>query len=314
MFTLFKRRDFGDYVSDTFQFFRQTGKHYFQNYFIISGFMLIFLVAVTYFLFNVYFEAVSKIGIKEEFKNPLFENIPLLILGGIFMFIFMILLHMLHFAIPVIYMDLYDKKNGDDFDFKDILTIFKSRFGKILNYFLGLTFIILPLIVLVFGSLIYLSVTFIGIPITIVLCIPIFLFVLPTLYCWTTLGFFEYLNENKGFWQALSAGFRHIKNQYFPIVCSAMIIYIIIYIAMTIFTMIPYIIEMVSYLSRVNPTNENPMGAMGPMMTIVMVISMLTSFILNNLLLVNQGLVYYSRKECDGNVSSNYSIDLIGSE
>ena len=28
MFQLFKKRDFSDYVSDTFQFFRETGKHY----------------------------------------------------------------------------------------------------------------------------------------------------------------------------------------------------------------------------------------------------------------------------------------------
>jgi hypothetical protein len=45
-----------------------------------------------------------------------------------------------------------------------------------------------------------------------------------------------------------------------------------------------------------------------------MVVSILMSFILNNLLMVNQGLVYYSRKEIDENISSKDSIDLIGSE
>ena len=45
-----------------------------------------------------------------------------------------------------------------------------------------------------------------------------------------------------------------------------------------------------------------------------MVFSLLMSYILNNLLLVNQGVVFYSRQEFDENKSADFSIDLIGSE
>ncbi len=142
--------------------------------------------------------------------------------------------------------------------------------------------------------------------------IPLLLFAIPTSFSWITLSFFEYLNNDKGFFEALGDGFGHLKNQFFPIVCSSMVMYIMIQVAMGVFTFIPYTFGMASLFSPQNIENGN--STIKIMMTIVMVISMLASFILNNLLMVNQGLVYYSRREFDENISSNDSIDSIGLE
>ena len=45
-----------------------------------------------------------------------------------------------------------------------------------------------------------------------------------------------------------------------------------------------------------------------------MVISTIVSYILNNLLLINQGMIYYSHIENSESSISNDSIDLIGTD
>ncbi|WP_412464330.1 hypothetical protein [Flavobacterium mekongense] len=312
MFTLFKRRNFGDYVSDTFAFFKVSGKHYLKNYFTINGALLLILVAASYFLFQVYFDFMFKIdpsGNNSEYlESYLTNNMPTIILAAIGLFLFMIFLSMLNYALPVIYLDLYREKNGNDFGTKEILSRFKAHFGKIVVFFLVTVFLITPVLMVVFTLLFLLCFIIIG--------IPLLLFAIPTAFSWVTLSFFEYLNSNKGVFQSYGSGFKHLTKQYFPIVGSSMIIYIIIQVAMAVFTMIPYMFGVASVFTGIEEGNRgnNPMSVLTLIMTIVMVFSLLMSYILNNLLLINQGLVYYSRQEFDENKSADFSIDLIGSE
>ncbi|MDI9258250.1 hypothetical protein [Flavobacterium sedimenticola] len=313
MFTLFKRRDFGDYVSDTFGFFRQTGKHYLKNYFTISGPLLLIMVVLSYFLFQVYFDFVLRfdrngMDNSQYLENYLSNNFLVVVAVALFFFLFLVFMSMLSYAIPVIYFDLYDKHNGNSFSSKEILQQFKSRFGKILIFFLGTLFIITPLLILVFVVLILLCFILIG--------IPLLLFAIPTAFSWITLSFFEYLNTDKGLFSAYGQGFRSILSQYFPIVGSTMVIYIIIQITMSVFTMIPYMFGIVSMVSSTQnmEADGDAFSTFRIMMTIVMVISILMSYIMNNILMINQGLVYYSRIEHNENKSADHSIDLIGSE
>jgi hypothetical protein len=87
-------------------------------------------------------------------------------------------------------------------------------------------------------------------------------------------------------------------------------------VAMTVFTMIPYMLGLVTVFTGIEEGSRgtDTTSTVSIMMTMVMVFSLLMSYILNNLLLVNQGLVYYSRQEFDENKSADFSIDLIGSE
>ena len=308
MFQLFKKRDFSDYVSDTFQFFRETGKHYLKNYFTICGILLMVLVILSYFLLQVYFDFFLNFGRlnnNQDFFQAYIENhFAVIIFGAVFMFLFIILLSMLNYSIPVIYMDLYAKNNGDNFGSKDILTRFKAQFGRILIFFLGLIFIVTPLLILIFVLLVLLCFIIVG--------IPLLLLAIPTAVSWITLSFYEYLNHDKSFFKALGSGFTHIKNQYFPNIGSLMIMYIIVQITMSVFTMFPYAFGMASIFSTRNI--EEGSSTIKILLTIVTVVSILMSYVLNNLLFVNQGLVYYSRREYDDNISSKDSIDLIGSE
>ena len=82
--------------------------------------------------------------------------------------------------------------------------------------------------------------------------------------------------------------------------------------------MIPYIFGMASFFTTLqdaqNNTSTESFGFMSIMMTIIMVVSMIVSFILNNLILINQGTIYYSQRDYDENISEKSSIDMIGSD
>jgi hypothetical protein len=311
MFQLFKNRDFGDYISDTFGFFRQTGKHFMKIYFTINGIPLMIMMVLSYFLFQVYFDFLKTSMSGQDFggfESMMTENLPVIILLAIFIFLFLIFMSMLNYTVPVIYLDLYDKKKGNDFSVSDVVSVLKSNFGKMLIFFIASLFVITPIAFIIFALLILLCFIIIG--------FPLLLFAIPTFFSWIALSYYEYINFNKGYFESLSNGFSKMKSQYFPIVGSLMVIYIIVQVATTIFTMIPYLFGMVSMFTSLeqNPGSSEGLGTFGIMMAIVMVISILMSYILNNLMLVNQGLAHYSRRENDENISSQDSIDLIGRE
>lgn len=310
MFTLFKNRDFGDYISDTFQFFKITGKHYFKHYFTLTGGLLMVLVVISYFLFQVYFDFFLKMSTfnsnnSEYLINYMSNNVGLIIGIAFFVFAFFLFLSMLNYAIPVIYLNLYDTQKGPNFGSKDIFKEFKAKLGKITKFFLITAFVITPVLMVFFMILILLCFLLIG--------IPLLLIAIPAVFSWIALSFYEYINHDKGYFESLGNGFKSLKRQFFPIVGATFVMYVIIQITMSVFTMIPYSFGIASVMTH----NTNGSGAtpvLNIMLTIVMVISMLMSFILNNLLVINQGLAYYSGREFSENISSTDSIDLIGSE
>lgn len=311
MFQLFKKRDFGDYVSDTFQFFKVTGKHFMKVYFTISGIPLLIMMVLSYFLFTVYFDFI-KSSINGQnvngFEGMMSENLPFIIFLVIFLLLFFIFMSMLSYSIPVIYLNLYQKNKGNNFSVGDVVNDLKSNFGRTLAFFLLSIFVMTPLIIILFTVLILLCFIIIG--------FPLLLFAIPTVFSWISLSYFEYYTSKKSYFSALGAGFSKMMSQYFPIVGSLMIIYIIIQVTMTVFSMIPYAFGMISMFTSLeqNPGSTEGLATFGIMMAIVMVITILMSYVLNNLMLINQGLVYYSRKENDENISSQDSIDLIGRE
>jgi hypothetical protein len=311
MFQLFKNRDFGDYISDTFGFFRQTGKHFMKIYFTINGIPLMIMLVLSYFLFQVYFDLLKTSMSGQDFsgfENSMTENFPFIVILAILLFLFLIFMSMLSYTVPVIYLDLYDKKKGNNFGVGDVVSALKSNFAKMLIFFIASLFVITPILIIVFILLFLLVFIIIG--------IPLLLFAIPTAFSWIALSYYEYINFDKGYFEALSDGFSKMKSQYFPIVGSLMLMYIIIQVTMTVFTMIPYAFGMVSMVTSLeqNPGSTEGLATFGIMMAIIMVITILMSYILNNLMLINQGLAHYSRRENDENIIAQDSIDLIGRE
>ncbi|MFL9830315.1 hypothetical protein ABS764_05560 [Flavobacterium sp. ST-87] len=315
MFQLHKNRSFSTYINDTFLFFKMHGKSYFKNYFIINGALLLLLIAIVFFGFQFYFQTLfSNLGNPGLDSNPmvnmLTDNVGFIAFFAILIMVLFFFISVLQYAFPVIYFDLFDKKNTDDIEPSEILQSLKQKSFKIFKFFIALIFIITPIIVLIFGLNILLFFIIIG--------IPLFFITAPAALSWVNISFYHYLNSTDRLFPSLALGFKYLKQQFWTNVGSTMIMIIIIQIVMTIFTTIPYLLGMVNMFTdfspQSGPINPEQFSALPMLMTVVMVISLVANYILSNLIIVNQGLIYYSQKETEENTSANHSIDLIGSD
>ena len=311
MFQLFKKRNFSDYISDTFSFFRMTGKHFFKNYFIINGTLLILLMVLTYFVFKVYFEMMfANIGSSApNFLEDYFNNNIGLIIGVFLLFFLLIMfISLINYAFPIVYMNLYDKHKGNHFESKEIIAELKSKFGKMLLFLLVLFLLGMTAGLIVLGLVVALMFILVGFLLLIILG--------PALLAFVQLSFYEYLNAEIGIFNALGKGFDKLKQNFWPIIGSTIVMYFIVQIVISIFSMVPYIIGIASVFTSIENQGspEESLSFLSIMMVVFMCLAMLFSYILNNLLVVNSGIIYYSLREQNENRNTINDIDLIGTE
>ncbi|SHG35539.1 hypothetical protein SAMN05443549_103371 [Flavobacterium fluvii] len=316
MFELYKKRDLSANFSDTIAFFKSFGKHYFKNYFVINGIFLMVLVVLIYFISKVYMELIFS-GITNVRNNPnylmaYFNNNMALIAGGfIITFLLIVILSMLNISFPVIYLRLIEKTNGDPFSTQEIMGGLKENIGKMIIFLLGSIFIILPLAVIVFVLLFFLCFILIGIPLIII--------VGSAFMSWITLSYYEYILKDVGYFKALSNGFHLVKQQFWTIVGTTFLMMLLVQIIQGFITMIPYVLSMVwMFVSSQNlqgpAARTDTFSTMGIIIAVIMVFSVLLSYVFNNFVLVNQGLIYYGLQEEKENNSTKSQIDLIGSD
>ncbi len=315
MFTLFKKRSFGDYFSDTIAFFKTFGKHYFKNYFIINGAFLLVLVVLIYFVSKIYMETVfSSINNPDSNYLDTFINRNLvLFIGLLVLFVLLIsLLSLINITYPILYLELTEKNNGNDFTTSQIISSLKQNAGRMFVFFLGLVFIILPLMIIVFSILILLCFVLIG--------IPLLLIIGPAFLSWIALSYHEYLIKKTGFFEALTNGFRLVKQQFWAIVGTTVLMSFLVQMLQGLITFIPYIIGIVYMFSSSESfqdgaaMNADRFSFMAVFVAFIMVLSVLLSYFFNNFLIVNQGLIYYSLRETNENHSAEIQINNIGND
>lgn len=314
MITLFKKRNFSDYLNDSFDFFKKGGKHYFKNYFTVMGVFLLIISVCIYFICKIYFEFIfsqirgnTNVPDYSYLTNFIDGNFGLLILGGILFTVGTLFLTLINFSFPIIYLEEYEKNGGPNFSSKELFSNLKSKFGKLILFFILSLFLITPIVLILSFILVLLSFIIIG--------IPLFIIAIPTIFSILSLTLYNYLNSNDGYFGSLGKAFQYIFKQYWSTIGSTMIIYIIIQIAITVFSMIPYIIATTLLVTtlEIGPSNTETFSILGITMTILFVIVTLCHYIFNNLLMINQGLIYYSRREHIENKSSFTEIENIGS-
>ena len=314
MFTLFKKRDFSANFSDTITFFRTFGKNYFKNYFTINGIFLLILVVLIYFISKIYMQVIfSSIGNPNktpDFLMYYFSNNVFLIVGvGIFFVLLTVFLSLLNITYPIIYLQLIEKKGDNNFTLNEIITAIKENIGRLLLFFLGLIFIITPLIIIAFVILFLMCFILIG--------IPLILIFFPTIMSWISLSYYEFIVKKIGFFEALKNGFSLVKQQFWTTIGTTFIMIVLVQIIQGFITMIPYIIGVVLMLvSTSNPevSQNDKLSGISVFMAIIMVFSVLMSYIFNNFIIINQDLIYYSLREENENVTTKSDIDLIGTE
>lgn len=316
MFELYKKRDLSANFSDTTAFFKTFGKHYFKNYFIINGIFLMVLVVLIYFMSKIYMEVLFS-GITNMQNNPnylmaYFNNNMVLIVGGfVITFLLIVILSMLNISYPVIYMGLIEKNNNTNFQIQEIISGLKSNIGKMIIFLLGSIFVIMPLAAIIFGLLFLLCFILIGIPLIIIAG--------SAFMSWITLSYYEYILKDVGYFTALANGFSMVKQQFWTIVGTTFLMMMLVQIIQGFITMIPYVLSMIwMFVStqeiQSQTSRTDTFSTMGILFAVIMVFSVLLSYVFNNFILVNQGLIYYGLQEENENNSTKSQIDLIGSD
>ncbi len=307
MFVLFKKRDFSDLISDTFAFFKTNGKHFFRNYFLINGGLLVLFCALLYFVFKIYFEA-SFAGsgtLRANYLSQYFNNNMGLFAGTFSFFLLLIIvISLLNVAYPVLYLQLLDSKKGAEFTTAEIIDSLKDNIGRMLKFSIGFIFIIMPIMMIIFMLLFLLCVIIIG--------IPMLMMAGPAFLAWLTLSFYTYLTEQLRFFTSLKKGYSLLKQQFWTVVGATFIMLLLIQFIQTIITMIPYFFGTVLFFTSTNAGTPEAINHIGFFTSFIFIFIVLMSALFNNLIIVNQGIIYYSLREETENNSSESQIELIG--
>lgn len=298
MFEFYKKRDFSALISDSFIFFKIYGKNYFKNYFMINGLLLILMVILAVVGYRELFSQIF--GSNMEGQNRYFEeyfeqNVGTLILTTSLIFILFLATAIINYCFPVLYIKRASETGNTNIKTDEILSDLKANMGKILVLFLGLLFIISPLILIVFGISILLVFLLIGL-VLILLLAPITINVINFLI-------YDYLHTERGFfgslYYAISSQFNYPnkegKSPFWKYWASTVVTYLIINTVVSIIAIIPMFFSIARALS-VKDGDLGDGSIMAFMMIITYALIMLVSFIANNLIYVNIGLLYYDNR------------------
>ncbi|UZT96824.1 DUF4013 domain-containing protein [Chryseobacterium fluminis] len=301
MIQFYKKRDFGTFISDTFNFFKLYGKNYFKSYILINGLLLILLVVVGIFGFKELFGQAFGSNLNGNayyFEEYFQNNLGMLFITGMLMFLLYSALMVINFLFPVFYTK---RVSAGEINIKtdEILGDFKRNAGKIFKLYLGLTFLVMPASLFIFGISYILIFVLIG--------LVILLFVTPTLFNVITFLSYDYFSSRRRFFESLSYAVRsqfsypngREDSPYWKYWSSTLILGIIYYIINLIFTFVPMLLFYGSLFTNPSDGNfeQNPFsGTLGIAVFIVYGISALVSFLMMNLLYINSGLMYYDSR------------------
>lgn len=308
MFQVYKKRDFSQLVGDTFSFFKIEGKNYFKNYFIINGGLLLVLVVAIYFLIRFFFEgtfSAAQVGDNQFLAESLYSNLGIFITIGLLLTILIIAVSLINYTYPVSYLSLLAEQR--EINTTSIVQKLKSKISRSLLFFLFSIFILFPIMLIIMGIMFVLMMIIIG--------IPLLLIVIPAVSSWISLSYYHYISTESGYTEALGKGYDMLRNNFWPIIGSTFVMYMIVQVVVSIVTFIPYIFVMGSFFVNPEGVQNDPEEAISLvtlMLSIVMIVSILFNYTLQNIILINQGIIYYSAAEKEENISINREIDTIG--
>jgi hypothetical protein len=309
---LYKSRGFGEYFQDTFAFLKQNGKHLFKHFFIINGIFLLILMVIGYFFSKFYTDVIfgglingNSSGI-DEYIN---QNSGIFIALILIFIIVGLLAAMISYSYIPIYLKLYNKHDGKNFTATDIINTYKANIGKIFIFLLCGILIVIPLMLGVGILLFILAITIIGI-----FAMPLVIGAVSLFYQGALM---EYLDEKRSIWDSFGYSWRMMSSKFWAAIACVGIFYLISYVAQNVIALIPYIFGMVNLFTDIETnTVPEPMAiqkTMTVMMLAIFLLTFLVSSILNVVVQLNQGIVYYSLKEDNENINTKSDIDLIGS-
>ena len=200
----YKKRDFGALISDTFNFVKLYGKNYFKNYFVINGLLIILMAVLVFFgfrnFFSLIFEGIG--GNSASIGRYFLENIMQIIFTFLFIFLVFILISVVNYSYPVLYLKRLTEMGNKNITVDEIMSDVKKNIGKIFKLFLGFVFIIIPLYLAVYGLSYTVTYRIQG------LYFLLFVFLTPVMTNVVNFLIYDYFNRGKGFFSSLSYAIR----------------------------------------------------------------------------------------------------------
>ncbi|MBT8273505.1 MAG: hypothetical protein KJO77_06850 [Bacteroidia bacterium] len=308
---LYRSRDFSAFFQDTFAFIKRHGKHFFKHFFIVNGILILVLMVLGYFFMQLYTEVLFGGMFQNDpnsIENYMNENGGLFILLMILFLTVFLIFTVLMNAYPALYLKLYNVNETTDFGTKAIVDSYKKNLGKLFIFLLSSILVSIPLMI-VLGLLVFvLFITIIGI-----MVLPL---VIGAFSLFFIMAFMEYLEDERGVWDCYGYSWKLMSSKFWAAVGSVGLFFLMSYLLQNIITIIAYVFGMVQFFVGIDNTATNPQDFQGTM-SVVMIAMFVAGFLLgaflNNIVLLNQGIVFYSLKEDNENINTKSIIDQIGS-
>ena len=308
MFQLYKQRDFSAYISDTIAFFKDYWKNFFGNYIVITGGVIALLCVFYFFLFRNLFSSLfngDNDGVGYDLSYYFSDNPVLSISVMLIVTLVAIFFSIFSTAYPVVYIKLIEETGRRDFTVAEIFGRIKSYLSRIIRFGLFALITFIPMVI-VAGF-------FAAVLILVVIGIFVLILLVPVASVWMSQSFYVYMLEEVSFFEAMKKGWKILfSKKFWHIIGSAMVIYLILSILQSMITMVPYLIMIFSMITTGNAEPSSEFGIMTTLISVLYIISLVFSYITSNILMVNQGLVYYSMLEQTHHTQALSDIDLIG--
>jgi hypothetical protein len=307
---LLKKRDFGLVINDTFLFFKTYGASFFKQYITIIGGFLLVLTALIFFAFKYYFEALfSNIGSRSSNNFDIYiNNNPVMFLSiALFFLILIVLLSLIAITNPIIFIKNIAEKNEHLNSTTHIWHQLKKTKFKMFVFLIVFIVLMLPIIALV--SILSNMSNFI------LLWLPIYFILLPIYVAVIFQSYFFYIIENKSLVISFKSGFENIKSNFWKSVGNIIVMTIVVQVVQVIITIIPYIFMAFNLFIDSNQGSidqEDSISIITITVSAVFVLYILSSYVLNNIIIVNQGILFFSCKEQNENLNAHDLIDSIG--
>lgn len=310
MFQLYKKRNLSELIGDTFNFFKIHGKNYFANYITINGGILLVLIVLLYFFMKIFYDGLFSNGTITDgsaFESYFLENIPLFVGYGIGAFLLILILTFINSLFPIAYLKLIEK--NEEITAAKLWNYCKSKIGKSLVFFLLSLVTVFP-IAIILGFLCFALVF-------ILIGIPLIFIVIPSFFSCFSFAYYNYITTNEGYFDSVSKGVKLFLKKPWSLIGSTIIMYIIVNTVVSFISFIPYFIGIFGMMFNIETdaiTNkQDTISFMMIMVGITFILSISLNYIMQNIVSVNQGIMYYSMIDETENTSNLSEIDLIGS-
>lgn len=318
MMQFYTKRDFGAFISDTFNFFKIYGKNYIKNYFLLNGIFLLLMLVVIGVGFGQFFTQLFGSNVSGQsyyFEQYFQENEALLIITVIAVMIVAMAISVIAYSFPVFYMKLASETGRTNFKSDELLAELKKNSGKIFKLFLGLTFIISPIFLILFAVSYLMILILIG--------FFLLLLLVPTSFNIIYFLMFDYLSRpDRGFFESLSYAFRsqfsyknpNEKTPFWKYWGATCVIFIIYYVLSTIISIVPMLFVWFSAFTVPQGGSEADVlnSTTAVLVLAIYMVSIFVSYILMNMIAVNSGLMYYDSRTDVHQQLDMLEIDRIG--